>query len=1056
MRRLFLSFLSLFTLMLPALPIHAQTFRGSITGVITDASGAAVAGAAVKALNSQTGLTREALSSSSGEFAFQDLPLGAYQVTVTQAGFETTKIDQVNVEVGAVVNIPIRLGVATQAATVEVAASAVNIDTATATLNAVIPDKAVQNIPLNGRDFTQLVRLAPGVNGAGSINGARSAQNNWQIDGADNNDVWQNAAAVNQGGVAGVAGTLLPIEAIDQFSVTTDGTAEYGRNGGGSINMVIKSGTNALHGSLYYFNRNDALAALSPFASVKAKLKNNQFGGSVGGPIIRNKLFYFLTYERQKLIAGNSTAATEPSQAYVTTATAVLNRYQVPLNPATLNVLNFWPARGRTGPGAANNFVSTDDSNDYSDNGVGKVDYNINEKNNLAFRYFVGTGAQVAPVGSAYHEYYQVAPSRMHNFSLVLNTVVSARAVNQVLAAVNYFKQTFNDADNSPNPVAVGFNTGVTDPVLSGAPAITISGFDPIGLTPPLGRVDTTGHLTDTFTYTAGRHQIRAGVEYRRSRNDVFYDRNKRGTFSFDGTQGPWASDATITDPNVKSLADFLAGYVSSSSIVLGAVQRLYDQNAFEGFLQDTWQATKKLSVSYGARYTDYGPFFDPTNRVSTFIPNAGGIVFTSSSHPLYPARRNDVGPRVGFAYNPTSRLVVRGGYGIFYDVPNLNAFGDNRPSNGGAAGVQANPAGPDPVYTVPRNNYTIVPGQQIFTSSNIPPPPYNLFSVSQNFQNASLQNFNLNTQYQLGKGAVLQLGYVGSLGHHLLVTRDINQAATSSLGTKNTLALAQLTRPYNSTYPQYGVINEVQTMGNSHYNSLQASLRTTYWHGLASQFSYTYGHAIDDASSVRGTTPSNSNNVRNDYGSSSFDVRHTFTSYLIYDLPKASHGPKLLLNGWQMNSLISYHTGTPINITYGKNASGTFEGGDRVDIVSDPFQGVDQSLQNHVVHWFNKAAFAAPANGTFGNLGRDVFYGPGFGDVDYSVFKNTPITERISTQFRVEIFNLFNRTNLANPTTNFSSGSFGTISGTAANSSAPGIGPGEPRNVQLALKIIF
>ena len=1049
-------FIVLFALTAVSTAIYAQTFRGGITGVVTDSSGAAVAGAAVKATNADTGLQRQTLTSNVGEFTFQDLPLGVWQVTVTQPGFETTRVDKVNVEVGQLVNLPIKLGVAAQASLVEVAASAVNVDTASATLNAVVPDKAVQNIPLNGRDFTQLVKLAPGVNGAGSINGARTAQSNWQIDGADNNDLWQNSAAVNQGGVAGVAGTLLPIEAIDQFSVTTDGTAEYGRNGGASINMVIKSGTNALHGSLYYFNRNDALAVTPPFSTVKPKLKDNQFGGSVGGPIAKNKLFYFLTYERQKLIAGTSNGATEPSQAYVTAAQAILARYNVPVNPVSLNLLSFWPARGRTGPAAANNFVSTDDSNDYSDNGIAKIDYVINDKNNLSFRYFVGTGNQTAPVGSAYHEYYQVVPSRMHNFSLVYNTVLSPRAVNQVLAAVNYFKQTFADFDNSFNPIAAGLNTGVTDPALSGAPVLSIGGFDSTGPTPPLGRVDVTGHITDTFTYTVGKHQIRAGGEYRRSHNDVFYDRNKRGTFSFDGTQGPWATDATITDPNLKSLSDFLAGYVATSSIVFGTVNRLYNENAFEGFLQDTYQATKKLSLSFGARYTAYGPIFDPAHNISTFIPSQGGVVFTSSNHSLYPARANDVGPRLGFAYSATNKLVIRGGYGIFYDVPNLNAFGDNRPSNGGAAGVNANPAGPDPVFTVSRSNYAIVSGQPVFTTSNIPPPPYNLFSVSQNFNTPSFQSFNLNTQYQLGKGAVLQVGYVGSLGHHLLVTRDINEAAPSALGTKNTLALAQLTRPYYSTFPQYGVINEVQTIGNSHYSSLQASLRTSAWRGLASQFSYTYGHAIDDASAVRSTVPSNSANLRSDYGNSSFDVRHTFNSYVIYDLPRLSKGPKLLVNGWQLNSLLSFHTGSPFNVTYGKNISGTFEGGDRVDITGDPFQGVDQSLQNHVVRWFNKSVFAAPAPGTFGSLGRDVFYGPGFGDVDFSVFKNTPITEKISTQFRVEIFNLFNRVNLANPSASFSSGAFGTITSTQAGSSAPGIGPGEPRNVQLALKIIF
>jgi hypothetical protein len=355
----------------------SQTFRGGITGTISDPSGAAAAGANVQAVNVATGLRRETVTSSEGEFVFQDLPLGEYEVSATHAGFDRLKVEKVQVAVGAVTTLRLTLKVASQSQTVEVAATAINIDTDTSTLNEVIPDKAVQDMPLNGRDFTQLVKLAPGVNGAGSVNGARIAQNNWQIDGADNNDLWHNSAAVNQGGVSGVAGTLLPIDAIDQFSVQSNANAEAGRNGGGSINMVIKSGSNAMHGSLYYFNRNDALAANTPFApsgSAKPKLKNNQFGGSLGGPVIKDKLFYFLTYERQKLIVGNGTGATEPSAAWVSQATAVLQQYNVPVNPAMVNVLSFWPARGRTGPATSPNFFSGDDSLDYSDNGIAKID----------------------------------------------------------------------------------------------------------------------------------------------------------------------------------------------------------------------------------------------------------------------------------------------------------------------------------------------------------------------------------------------------------------------------------------------------------------------------------------------------------------------------------------------------------------------------------------------------------------------------------------------------------------------------------------------------------
>jgi len=1051
---------ALFVFLFLAAFAHAQTFRGSINGTVTDPTGAAIAGAAVKASNTATGLVRESITTGSGEFTFQDLPLGTYQISVTQAGFETTRVDGIHVEVSQVVTVPVKLGVASQATLVEVAASNVNLETTSVTLGTVIPTKAVQDIPLNGRDFTQLVRLAPGVNGAGSINGTRTSQNNWQIDGADNNDLWHNSAAVNQGGVSGVAGTILPIDAIDQFSVTSNGTAEYGRNGGGAINMVIKSGTNALHGTVYYFNRNDALATKTPFApagSATPKLKNNQYGASVGGPIIHNKTFFFLTYERQKLIVGNGTGATEPSGAYVTEATAVLARYGAPINPVSLNLLSLWPARGRTGAAVSPNFFSTDNSVDYSDNGIVKLDHTFNERHSISARWFVGTGSQTAPVGSPYHEYYQVAPSRMQNYSVVYNTVLSARAVNQVLAGVNYFKQTFNDFETGYNPVALGLNTGVTNATLLGAPSITVNGFDAIGLTQPSGRIDTTGHILDTFTYTLGRHQLRAGLEFRRSRGDVFYQRNKRGTFSFDGSQGPWAKDAGVSATD-KALADFLAGDVASASITIGNLQRNYYANAYTWFAQDTFQVNPHLNLNYGINWVYQAPFSDPTNRISTFIPSKGGVVFTDNGiDTLWPRDLNNFAPRFGFAYQPTpnGKLVVRGGYGIFYDVPNLNAFADNRPPNSGAFGINANPAGSDPVYAISRSNFTLVPNQPLFASAS-GPSTFGVFSVNQDFRNAYIQNYNLNGQYQLGQSTVLQVGYVGSLGRKLLIVRDINQLPTAAAGAATNKAAQQMLRPYYAQFPTYGTINQVESVGNSAYNGVTVSLRTSNWHRIISQFSYTGGHAQDTESSVRNRNPTDSNNLRYDYGNSDFDVRHTFTSYISYALPDANYA-KVLLNGWQLNTLLNFHTGTPFTVFSGQNVSGTFEGRDRVDIVGDPFAGTSSKIVSGAIQYLNPAAFKQPANGTFGNEPRNKYYGPGFGTVDLSTFKNTKITERLTAQLRIEIFNLFNRTNLPPPSTTLSSNSFGRITDTVGDyNGATGIGSGEPRNVQLALKIIF
>lgn len=1043
-----------------SIPGFSQTFRGGIAGAVTDPSGAAMAGVTVTATNTSTGLRRETESTAAGEFTFPDLPPGSYEVTASQKGFDRMKLAGVAVEVGKITNLRVSMKVATQSQTVEVAAQAVTIDTETATLNEVIPDKAVQEVPLNGRDFTQLIKLAPGVNGAGSLNGSRTMQQNQQIDGADNNDSWHNAVAVNQGGVSGVAGTLLPIDAIDQFSVQSNANAESGRNGGGSVNMVIKSGTNTLHGTLYYFNRNDALAANTPFApagSPKPKLKNNQFGGSVGGPILKDKLFYFLTYERQKFIVGNGNSATEPSAAWVTQATAVLNQYNVPVNPVSTAILSFWPARGRMGPATTNNFFSGDDSDNYSDNGIGKVDYVINAKNNVAFRYFVGTGAQTAPVGSPYHEYYQVAPSRMHNFSLVINNVITPKFVAQTLLGVNYFKQTFNDFDTGFNPVALGLNTGVTNPSLLGSPNININGFDSIGLTPPLGRIDTTGHITETLSYTTGRHQFRFGGEYRDAHLDVFYQRNARGTFNFDGTQGPWANNPAISD-NLKSLSDYLAGFVLSSSIQVGHMQDIYLMNSFALFAQDTYKVNSKFTLNYGLRWEYFGPYHDDNHRFSVFEPGKGIVFVGQGVDSLFPKRYGNFAPRLGLAYTPgNQKLVFRGSYGIYYDSPALNAFGDNRPPNSGATGIIYNPAGPNPIFSTTTSNYTIVAGKPVFGNPTLPPPPYGVFSVDQQFKIASLQNYSVNAQYQVNNGVVAEVGYVGSLGRHLLTVLDVNEIPPSTLGTSAVRSVQNATRPFHSTFPQYATINQVESGANSHYNGMLASVRTSSWYGLTAKFSYTLGYSQDDASLVRGASPTDSRNLRFDYGNSSFDVRNTFSSYITYALPTPSVGPRRLVGGWQFNSLLLFYSGLPYTVFAGKNYSGSFENKDRVNVIGDPNSGVNRSLTNGYIQWINPAAFQAPAPGTYGNEKRNQFYGPGFADVDFSVFKNTPITERIGTQFRVEMFNIFNRRNLPNPNTTFSSGSFGRIGDTIGDyNGATGIGAGEPFNVQLALKIIF
>jgi hypothetical protein len=460
----------------------------------------------------------------------------------------------------------------------------------------------------------------------------------------------------------------------------------------------------------------------------------------------------------------------------------------------------------------------------------------------------------------------------------------------------------------------------------------------------------------------------------------------------------------------------------------------------------DNFQVSPKLSVNFGVRYTYHGVLHDAANNITNFVPGSGFVVPGSGIDSLYPKDLNNFAPRFGFAYTPVlhGKTVIRGAWGVFYDVPALNFFVANTGlPNGGAAGVNANPGGPNPVYTITARNVVFQSGVPVFGNAG-PVPPFGAFGVSQDFRTPYVQNFNLNVQRQLSSSTILQAGYVGSTGRKLPVLRDINQPIGG-------------VRPYAAQYPQLATIDMAFSMTNSDYNSLQVQLRQALWRGLAATFNYTWGHAIDNTSDVRNTVPTNSYDLGNERGASTFDIRHIVTSFVSYQVPQFAPRAGRLTSGWQVNSLFTFHGGSPLNILAGTNRSGTGQNRDRVDLVGDPFAGFSPAIANsRAIQYIAKAAFANPAAGTFGNIGRNAIYGPGFGSVDFSVFKKTTIKERITAEFRVEIFNLLNRTNYANPNTTFSSSSFGQITATRNGGSAPGLGFGEPRNTQLGLRVVF
>jgi hypothetical protein len=1099
----------------PATTLVAQTFRGTISGTVTDSSGAAIPGAAVTATETGTGAKHQMMSTSGGDFSFAELPLGDYSVSVSASGFGTTEVNKVPVSAGVVYTLPVKLGVAQAAQTVEVSAAALTLDTTTTTQTTVLPTTTVQNTPMNGRDFTQLIAITPGfagysAGGFGSVNGTRANQVNWQIDGSDNNDLWHNIPAVNQGGVSDIAGVTYPLDSIDQFSEQTQSGAAVGRNPGGTVNIVTKSGTNKFHGSVYYYNRNEALADASPFATpdadgkiVKNKLRNQQYGASIGGPIFKDKLFFFTNYEKQQFIIVEPSSSTEPSVAFQNQALALLNQYGVTPNPVQQTVLNtLYPAYALGGGAVANNYSNAAPITGYSYNGVVKLDWQINDKNRLSGRGFGGQGTQTAPVGTNIPYYFEEAPIHIFNYAVVLNTVLSDNMTNQIAAGVNYFNQVFFDQNHSFDVAALGLNTGV-DSTLSGTPAITISGFDNLAnATPPSGRNDITGTLNDDLTLVKGKHTFTVGGEYRNAQLDEFYQRKKRGNFSYQGSQGPWADPEAsgapsacetatgtanngktpiYTDTTTLALADYFAGCTYSDGIVRGDTKRQVFVQTFSVFGQDAWQITPNININYGVRYDYLGPMHDAYKDLSVFRPGYGtltppNIVFQGNqiSH-LYNPAYDNIAPRFGLSWMPSTlaSTVVRAGYGVYFDEPNLNPFLDNRPPNGGASGAESNPSGPNPVATITQN-YQIIPtnGAALFpaTAAFSPASSYGLFSVNPNFRSAYNWNYNLNIEQKLGPNMLATIGYVGSQGRKLLIIRDENQAALGSssltavapilingaLVTPSTAQAQNATRPFGAATPYYGTVNEVDSAGTSNYNSLQATIKSTNYHGLTSQFSYTWAHGLDLMTQYRNTVPQNSNDLHADYGNMDYDVRNSFVSYLNYSVPTLP-GPHWLGSGWQLNGLLTFHTGQPYTIYTGIDSSGTGEGEDRANQIA-PVQRLSSGIVNNSgsANWISASSFETPVN-QFGTMRRGQNYGPGYKDVDFSVFKDQHIAEYATVQIRAEMFNLFNSINLAPPDSSLSDSGFGTITSTIGNyTGAPGIGPGEPFNTQLAVKIIF
>jgi outer membrane receptor protein involved in Fe transport len=1064
-----------------------QTFRGTILGIILDPNGAVVPGATVTAKNIGTAIERSVVTDDFGIYTIPELQTGTYEVRVEKSGFENSTVTGVLVEVSAERRVDVTLAVAGSQAMVTIAAGA-QVETTNTTLGGTISSKEVADLPVNGRDFTKYLTMVPGATGDPSgatdspgsfglfsANGSRGRANNFLLDGTDMNDGYRNLPAINEAGVFGTPATILPIEAISEAAILSNFEAEYGRNSGAIVNIVTKSGTNNFHGSLFEFVRNNKLDArnfFNPKSDPETAFRNNQFGGSLGGPIIRNRTFFYVAYEGQRERVGLNSTARVPDPGEI----AALGGATNPVI-ASLLARNPWPAPNRPLPlfdntGAPNLFVTTPASNDV-DSFIGKIDHTFNKDNQLTGRYFYGTSDQSFPLailaGNVLPGYNTVTPTKVHLLSLSYLKILSPTRVNELRFGYNRFKEGFFPEDSDFDPNSIGLNTGVTNAQDFGLPQIRIHddlGIANIGatLSVPRARTDVNYQLIDNFSWKLARHDLKFGYEFRRTTVDQFFDAGYRGRLDFD------------------TLADFLAGNLGGGRAARGDSNRNTFQNSHAAYLQDTFRRSSRLTLNLGLRWDYFGVIGEKNNLLSNFDPATGLVLVGSADLPrLYHRDWNNFSPRLGLAWDLTGKgkTVVRAGWGLFYDAFSQDFFAGQLPFNTFNPGPAFNPVGPSPILFSFSTVSTIQSGVPIYSGFG----DSDVFAADPKLATPYMQNFNLNLQHELFKDGVLEVGYVGSHGTKLFRYRDINQPANPSVSSARPFDNG----PFAPSGGTFFYVNHLETTANSNYNALQSSFTLRNHRGWTAAINYTWSHSIDNASDgqdyvANATQPDNSYRADLERGNSNFDSRHRFVASASYSIPNFAKDHPRLGDGWQLNTVVTLRSGNPFHLTLFDDYNNTGEFFPRPDIVGDPYAGTHAPDRFINLSAFKvpctldpagdgSAASCIPGTWHFGSLGRNALRGPGYRNVDFSIFKDTPITESVKIQLRAEIFNIFNHPNFSNPLLpSFAADMTSSIDPVTGRGTGflpitvtpdvgignPFLGGGGPRNIQLAARLVF
>ena len=1030
-----------------------QAATGTLRGRVSDSRGNAVDGAQLMLYaGAQTVVKATAISDLLGQFELAHLaPASDYRLRVTHTGY--VSIDAA--------------GISLQAA--ETKQLQITLDSRRALPNAVTESNTtgvreqVRTLPVRGQASGTLETLVPGAGATGGtfgsfpINGSRQQFNTYIVSGTNNLDPFRAAEAIGQGGAFGAPAVLLPLDAIREIDVQTNTGAEYGPSGA-AVLTTIKSGGPHLHGSLFEYFDNDKLVANNfynnAFGRPRPEFRNNQFGFTLGGPLPYRSHF-FSSYEGQHERVGVTFASRFPTSAEIVTATSLVEGSGRPVNALAAPILALYPASLGQGPLSFSD-IGRNDGNTVTL----KTDHGERGQNIIAATYAFGENRQSFPQGSfglgggsRLPAYASQSHDIVELFAIQWQRALLSRLLNSARIGYSRYHETTFPGDMGFNVTTIGLNTGVTSARDSGLPEIDIAPgeYENLGAPSslPRGRASDVYDFSDLMAWTRGAHQLKFGGGITLLQENAFTDTGMRGRLVFDGSQ---LGDQLTDDFGIASLADLLAGLPvpGLTTIARGDSQRYLRQHRWTAFIEDGWQLRPTLKITLGLRHDQFSVPAEKYGKMSNFLPDAGLVlVGTPGLEHEYQPNLSDFAPRAAFSLGLGGSRTISGGWGMYFDAQSFDAWMDeSNNSNSVLAGPIFNPIGSSAIFTItPTAPVPFGPGIPIFGAG--PQPPFDVFAVNTDYPDPRYQDFDLAFEQRLGARQSLRIAYYGSRGTDLPVVIDINQPTPGSSDPVS----EQARRPFDSAFPQYRVINTLSDIADSNYNSLQVSAQRSAAN-VTFRASYTFSKSLDDASGAGGFyqgPPEDSRNLRRDYGPSTFDLRHRFTITYAWRIPAPAGVTgwlHALAANWQVNGITTLQTGGPINITLPFDNSGTGEFKDRPNLVGNPHVPF-----NPLGPYLNPAAFAQPLPGTYGNLGRNAFSGPGLNDFDMSFVKSQQISRDWLLRLRAEFFNIWNHPNFASPSTTFGSGFQLTSTPDSFN---PYFGNGSPRNVQLVAELEF